>query len=121
MRGIVKVQIGEYRQQIEVVIELTREMLSACQREEWERFYEIEPRRRCEIKALFVSPPVVNEVEYVAAGIHQVLEMDQKIISILETEKRSCADQLTQMNKGRQVNHAYKNHQNTTVGWSEHF
>jgi len=106
------VHAGEYRQRIENVIELTQQMLLACQSEEWDRFSEIEPQRRSQIKALFVSPPVGNETECVAAGIRKVLEMDQEIISICETEKRACADQLTQMNKGRRVSYAYKDHQN---------
>ena len=96
---------------METVIAMTRQMLEASGEREWARFHELETRRRQEIKALFATPPLGEEARYAVTAIEEVLAMDQTLIRICETEKRACADQISQIKRGQRVHDAYSGRQ----------
>lgn len=100
-----------FKARMEAIIAMSREMLCACQTGEWERFHDLEPRRRKEIMALFAAPPLGGETEHVASAISEVIDLDEEIISLCEAEKQSCADRLAEIRHGQRVHHAYQEQQ----------
>ncbi len=101
----------EFMKRMDDIVGMTRQMLSASREGEWEQFHELETRRRRAIKALFATPPLGSEAQYVTAAIEEVLVMDQDIIRICETEKKSCADQISEIRRGQRVHNAYSGQQ----------
>jgi len=102
---------GRFKERLDGIVVMTREMLAACREGAWDRFHDLEPRRRKEIMVLFTTPPLGKEAEYGASAIRKVIELDQEIIRICEAEKKSCAEQLAGLRHGRRVRHAYQDHQ----------
>ncbi len=98
---------AQFREQIDSIVALTRNMLEACREGAWERFHDLEPRRRDEIMALFATSPQADDAEYAASAIKSVIDLDERIIGICEEEKRACAEQLATIRRGRHVHDAY--------------
>lgn len=94
-------------QQLQEIESLSKELLLACEKGEWESLADIETRRGRLISTFFEASPDEGEVAEIASAIHRIRSTDQQVISLCQLQKQEIAQKLSGMTKGKKVTASY--------------
>jgi hypothetical protein len=100
-------QADEVRRQLGAILELSRAMLAAADREEWEPLVTMETQRRRALEALF-SGEGVMQVSGVPDGVRELLALDRRIIDRGEHLRQQVFQELGRIDQGRRAVRAYQ-------------
>lgn len=88
-------------------LELSRRMLAACRQHDWALLAQLESQRGKLLDQAFAGPTETGNAATVAETIQQLIALDRDILACCEEEKRSCAQQLQQLTRGKHAADAY--------------
>ena len=94
-------------QQLNSILAHTREMLNACEQEQWDSLTSMEDDRRKMVEAFFVPAPEQQESEAVASAIRQMQELDEELIRRCTEARQVCLQRVTNVEAGKRASAAY--------------
>lgn len=100
-------QIESRERRLEQVIALSQEMLDSADRGQWDEFASLEQRRRPDMLACFEFPVSVTEAPRVRAHIEQLMVLNERLTTVLQTAREESARQFRNLQKGRSAINAY--------------
>ena len=100
--------LSEKRNQQHVsIIELSKQMLDACEQEQWESLAGLEAERRKLIEAFFDPAPEAQEAEAVTRAVHQIQALEKELIKRCTDARQVCLQQLNNIDAGKRASAAY--------------
>ncbi len=88
-------------------IVLTQQMLEMVQHQHWDALALLENQRRLFLENFFSNPLTLQDRQAIAADIHNILELDRKIIALAEIERQAAMDGIKQQEQARRADRAY--------------
>ncbi len=95
-------------EQLDVILELSRNMLLMVQLKDWQTLVSLEESRRHKLAAFFSQPVSAHEVPIVEAGIADLLAINKQIVALSEVAYQEAADGIRQLNNARRAAFAYE-------------
>ena len=95
-------------QRLQEIESLSKDLLQACEQEEWDSLTDIENRRGRLVRQFFDTAPTADESEQIAAAIHRIQSIDRQVISLCQTHKQELGKKLSGMAKGKSVQATYQ-------------
>lgn len=92
-------------QLLEQALELSRRMGSLGEEGDWEQVIELEPQRRAVLEQAFATRAPVDES--LAQRVHQILELDRRLMDLSLQARDRAAGELGQLNRSRKARNAY--------------
>lgn len=102
---------AERRTALDRIVALSREMLDAANRQEWDELVMLEARRQPLVHEFFGSAVAADEAAAVAAGIQEILELDKATMARAEEGRKEAGAVLAQLATGRRAQQAYGENQ----------
>lgn len=99
------------RAALDQIVALSREMLNAANRQEWDELVMLEARRQPLVHEFFGSAVTDDEAAVVAAGIREILELDKATMARAEEGRKEAGAVLAQLATGRRAKQAYGENQ----------
>ncbi len=93
--------------QLDIIKALTKKMLYLVKQQRWDDVSKLEAERGDLIYSFFEVTPSVEEVEYVASTILEVLATDKKIIMLSLSEQQNILRNSQKISRGKQASQAY--------------
>jgi hypothetical protein len=87
---------------------MTQAMLKAAHNGEWEQLSVLEGDRQQKMSAVTPGDVSPSEAASLAAGMQEILSLNQEIAGLVETERRRCGEELGQFKRARQATQAYQ-------------
>ncbi|MEE9494460.1 MAG: flagellar protein FliT [Gammaproteobacteria bacterium] len=91
----------------ETFIDLSKDMLRHALDGEWEKVSAIEVKRQAVMQQCFAEPAIAEDREKIAAAIHEVLQLNQKISDLGEQSQQSLINSLQTHKQSKQACQAY--------------
>lgn len=111
MRTVVPEGLSPWRQeQIEAILELSKQMLERAHNREWEVLTAVEATRLQLLHKFFSVPAAPEDIAFIAAFIQQVLTMDRQILQWGDAYRRELMDGLDDLGRARRACVAYGEH-----------
>ncbi|MEQ6341982.1 MAG: flagellar protein FliT [Gammaproteobacteria bacterium] len=95
-------------EQLDVILELSRNMVLMAQIKDWETLASLEESRSHKLAAFFSQPVQAGEVAAVEAVIADILAIDKQIIALSEVAYQEAADGIRQLNYAHRAALAYE-------------
>jgi len=93
--------------QLGLIEALTEKMLLNARQRQWDVVGKIEAERSKLIYSFFETAPTVEEAEYVAGFIRNVLVADKEIITLGSNEQKGMLQSSQEISRGKQASLAY--------------
>lgn len=90
------------------ILRISRSMHQHASREDWDLVREMETGRQELLKAFFSNNPGVDEAEWIASGIHEILDLDKEIMQQGRKRLGVISDQLQAINAGKKADKEYR-------------
>lgn len=90
------------------IIEMSQMMLDHAQKDQWGEVTEIEAQRQEIIKKCFDAPVPLSEVTAVRANIQNMMEADQKIVTLGENRRSRLAAEIQGHKHSRKACQSYQ-------------
>jgi hypothetical protein len=97
----------ERLEQIQAILELSRQMLELASAREWEVLAAVEPTRRQLLHKFFGVAATPQDTAPIAAFIQQVLAVDRQIVAWGDAYRLALMDRLNGIGRARLACHAY--------------
>jgi len=92
---------------LQQAFDLTREMLSAARRDEWQRVVELDARRQPLLQAAFREPIPPSTAGATASLARRVHALNEELVYLGESGRTSVSQALAQLSRGRRARAAY--------------
>ena len=83
-------------------------MLRAAHGGEWEQLAALDADRQQKMTAVTAGDASPSEAANLAAWMQQVLSLNQEIVTLVEAERRRCAEELGQFKRARHATRFYE-------------
>jgi hypothetical protein len=90
------------------IVSLSNSMLELSRREQWDDLAKVEKERDDLLRAYFSKPVSALESEHIAKEIKEILVLDRETLKLCQNRQKELGTKLTQFNKCRKVNNAYR-------------
>ena len=97
------------RAPLNLVLDLTSQMLDAARNGDWDDLLALEERRRSLIMDTFSSSPAAEDVAVVASCINEILQKDSELICLAEAARADISCQLGDLLKSKKALKVYTN------------
>ncbi len=94
-------------QQLRDIIELSKDMLSKAQGNQWERVAELETRRKALVMRCFQRPTAGQDAPEVAAAIKEILSLNQQLTLLGQAHQDQIGCDIHSSKVGRNASAAY--------------
>ena len=92
---------------LNTMLDLTREMLSAAQRQEWPKVVELAAQRQVLLESVFRESIPATETESVAELTRHVHALNEDLIRLSTVSRETLSQALSQISRGRRAQSAY--------------
>jgi hypothetical protein len=100
----------ERKQHWHTILKISGEMHELAQDMQWENLARLESKRHQLIKSFFSQPVAIEDADLIRAGIHNILDLDQQIISLGKKHRGEIGGKLVDFQAHKRAAYAYKNH-----------
>lgn len=108
VQDILQLDSFSHGEQLDVILELSRNMLLTAQLKDWQTLASLEESRSRSLTAFFSQPVPAQEAAAVGAGVADILAIDKQIIALSEVAYKEAADGIRQLNYAHRAALAYE-------------
>ena len=103
------IDIEHLKQNLGQMVQMSQVMLAKAEESDWEQLRLIDGQRRQVIMAIFQYPVPEAFAKQVAEAIEEVRSLDQRIIALIENQKRQMRGDLEGLKTASEALRAYSN------------
>jgi len=90
------------------IADMTQQMLVHARSGEWNTVISLETDRQSKMQCYFSSTPQLEEAEWIAEGIMNVMTIDKEIMSLGKTGINKLGQSLAHIQRGKKAKFAYQ-------------
>jgi len=102
--------MGHLKQDMQLVVSLTEDMLQHSINQEWDSVQEKENQRKTLIDQIFADQVSEQDGQDIGEKVVYVLKLNEKITANLVAGKQSLGLEISQLNRAKKATHAYLKH-----------